>query len=96
MKRKLIVFVGVFALLIAAGAVFFLAQNNKISLDPLLAQNIEALAREEPGSDPGKCCQNGYKKWHAQTNVPGDRKEYFKDCWCNDKEGYDAQTCSCN
>lgn len=61
----------------------------------LFLENIEALASgaDLGASDP--CCKNGYKKWKATSNVPTQRKESFKDCWCNSKEGYDPENCEC-
>ena len=71
---------------------------NHVNVKPnnsILAKKIEALSQSEDNT-AGACCLNGYKKWYGTTNVPTNRKEYFRDCWCNPQEGYDPQRCVCD
>ncbi|CEN36801.1 NVEALA domain-containing protein [Capnocytophaga cynodegmi] len=68
--------------------------SKDTTLDVLTLANIEALADGEGNTND--CFKNGYKKWFATTNIPTQRKEVFRDCWCNSAEGYDPQACSVN
>ncbi|WP_262481950.1 NVEALA domain-containing protein [Capnocytophaga canis] len=68
--------------------------NDTTELSGITLANIEALADGEGNTND--CSKNGYKKWFATTNIPTQRKEVFRDCWCNSAEGYDPQACSVN
>ena len=47
------------------------------------------------GSGSNLCCKNGYKSWHNRSNIPTKRRQYFKDCWCQPKDGFDPVNCDC-
>ena len=49
---------------------------------------LEVSARDNNG-----CCLNGYKKWRLPRLL--ETTSFFKDCWCNDREGVSLATCSC-
>ncbi len=75
--------------------IFFQVEDvskGNIELSSLLT--ISKAGAESTG--PGECCLNGYKSWKTTTNIPTQRKDSFRDCWCNPHEGYDPQTCNCN
>ena len=83
---------------VAVCVAFSVMVYNQVNAKPensILAKNIEALSQSED-NQAGACCLNGYKKWYGTSNVPTNRKEYFRDCWCNPKEGYDPQSCDCD
>lgn len=69
-------------------------EKDTAELNALTLANIEALADGEGNTND--CSKNGYKKWFATTNIPTQRKEVFRDCWCNPSEGYDPQACTVN
>lgn len=81
-------------LVVSAAAVVGVKSYNYYSMPELMRANLEALALRDI-TNPGACCRNGYKKWFGTSNIPTARKEYFTDCWCNPKEGYDPQPCEC-
>lgn len=65
-------------------------QMSMSDAEKFMKANVEALTSGEGGAP---CQDTGYKKWYGTTNKPFQRKEYFHDCFCNSKEGYDPVNC---
>ena len=61
--------------------------------EKFMIANVEALTSNESGGESAPCKDTGYKKWFGTSNNPLQRKEYFHDCFCRDKEGYDPVNC---
>jgi len=94
--KKRIIKIGAFLSIVTLSTIGVkMANTDQISSMGLVFSNMEALASSSEGENGGPCCVNGYKKYHTTTNIPSQRKEYFKDCWCNSKEGYDPVACEC-